>query len=101
MLLNYYSRFNGIYACIFFQPPPPPPPSELYMLLSATFDCSRIKNKINKTYNFNDPLSMFPCLCILPYFGKRKQVTKVTFHVQEQNVSVISTDINGISGCLT
>ena len=29
---------------------------------------------------------------ILPYFGKRKQVTKVTFLVKEQNVSVISTD---------
>ena len=38
--------------------------------------------------------------CILPYFGKRKQVTKVTFLVKEENVSVISTDINGIS-CLT
>ena len=36
----------------------------------------------------------------LPYFGKRKQVTKVTFLVKEQNVSVISTDVNGIS-CLT
>ena len=34
---------------------------------------------------------------ILPYFGKRKQVTKVTFLVKEQNVSVISTDVNGIS----
>ena len=34
---------------------------------------------------------------ILPYFGKRKQVTKVTFLVKEQNVSVIYTDVNGIS----
>ena len=34
----------------------------------------------------------------LPYFGKRKQVTKVTFG---QNVSVISIDTNGISWCLT
>ena len=34
---------------------------------------------------------------ILPYFSKRKQVTKVIFLVKEQNVSVISTDINGIS----
>ena len=31
---------------------------------------------------------------------KRKQVTKVTFLVKEQNVSVIYTDVNGISGCL-
>ena len=37
----------------------------------------------------------------LPYFGKRKQVTKVTFLVKEQNFYVISTDINGISWCLT
>ena len=37
----------------------------------------------------------------LPYFGKRKQVTKVTFLVKEQNVFVISTDVNGISWCLT
>ena len=29
---------------------------------------------------------------MLPYFGKRKQVTKVTFLVKEQNVSVISTE---------
>ena len=35
----------------------------------------------------------------LPYFGLRKQVTKVTFLVKEQNMSVISTDVNGIS-CL-
>ena len=33
----------------------------------------------------------------LSYFGKRKQVTKVKFLVKEQNVSVISTDVNGIS----
>ena len=31
----------------------------------------------------------------LSYFGKRKQVTKVTFLVKGQNVSVISIDING------
>ena len=37
----------------------------------------------------------------LPYSGKRKQVTKVTFLVKEQTVSVISTDVNGISWCLT
>ena len=37
----------------------------------------------------------------LPYSGKRKQVTKVKFLVKEQNVSVISTDVNGISWCLT
>ena len=33
----------------------------------------------------------------LTQFGKRKQVTKVTFLVKEQNVSVIYTDVNGIS----
>ena len=33
----------------------------------------------------------------LPYFGKRKQVTKVMFLVKEQNMSVISSDVNGIS----
>ena len=38
---------------------------------------------------------------MMPYFGKREQVTKVTFLVKEQNVSVISTDINKISWCLT
>ena len=38
---------------------------------------------------------------MLPYFGKRKQVTKVTFLVKEQNVSIITTDVNGISWCLT
>ena len=32
-----------------------------------------------------------------PYFGKRKQVTKVKFLVKEQNVSVISIDVTGIS----
>ena len=35
-----------------------------------------------------------PLYKMLSYFGKRKQVTKVkkvTFHVKEQNVSVIST----------
>ena len=37
-------------------------------------------------------------VCTSPYFGKRKQV-KIQV-VKEQNVSVISTDINGIS-CLT
>ena len=41
-------------------------------------------------------------ITILPYFGKRKQVTKVKFLVKDQNVSVISTDVNGISClCLT
>ena len=40
-------------------------------------------------------------LTMLPYFGKRKQVTKVKFLVKEPNVSVISTDVNGISWCLT
>ena len=42
---------------------------------------------------------MYPMtgVIILPYFGKRKQVTKVKFLVKEQNVSVIYTDVNGIS----
>ena len=31
------------------------------------------------------------------YFGKRKQVTKVTFLVKEQIVPVISTDVNGMN----
>ena len=35
---------------------------------------------------------------ILPYFGKRQQMTNVAFLVEEQNA--ISTDVNGIS-CLT
>ena len=39
--------------------------------------------------------------CILPYFGKRKQVTNVIFLVKEQNVSLISTDDNGILWYLT
>ena len=29
---------------------------------------------------------------VLPYIGRRKQVTKIKFLVKEQNVSVISTD---------
>ena len=37
------------------------------------------------------------CCIILPYSDKRKQVTKVTFPVKEQNVSVIYTDVNVIS----
>ena len=37
---------------------------------------------------------------MLPYFGKTKQVTEVAFLVKQQNVCVISTDVNGIS-CLT
>ena len=41
-----------------------------------------------------------PWNTILPYFGKRKQVTKVTFLVKEQNVSVICSNVNRIS-CLT
>ena len=45
-------------------------------------------------YNFWDILSKQKTIRILPYFGKRKQVTKVTFLVKEQNVSVISTDVN-------
>ena len=38
-----------------------------------------------------------PGSIILPYFGKRKQVTQMTFLAKEQNVSVISTDVNGIA----
>ena len=39
----------------------------------------------------------FNPLTTLPYFGKKTQVTKVIFLVKEQNVSAISTDVNGIS----
>ena len=35
----------------------------------------------------------------VPYFGKSKQVTKVTFLAKEQNVSGISTDVSEISRC--
>ena len=55
-----------------------------------------------KSVKINAP-RIFPLLqyvkeiSILPYFGKRKQVTKVTFLVKEQNVCVICTDVNGIS----
>ena len=31
---------------------------------------------------------------------QKEALTKVTFLVKEQNVSVIYTDVNGISGCL-
>ena len=34
-------------------------------------------------------------VCILPYFGSRKWVTKLTILVKEKNLSVISTDGNG------
>ena len=34
---------------------------------------------------------------MLTHFGKRKHVTKVIFLVKEQNVSLVSTDVNGIS----
>ena len=50
-----------------------------------------------KTTNFLNLLQT----TVLPYFGKRKQVTKLTFLVKEQNVSFTSTDVNGISWCLT
>ena len=40
-------------------------------------------------------------LCaILPYSDKRKQLLKMTFLVNEQNVSVMYIDINAISLCL-
>ena len=38
---------------------------------------------------------------ILPYFGKRKQVTKFKFLVKERNVSVISTEVNFMMSYLT
>ena len=38
---------------------------------------------------------------ILPYFGKRKQVTKAPILVKEQNVSVISTDVNDALPCIS
>ena len=48
----------------------------------------------------NSLISLSTCWRLVPsilsYFGKRKQVTKVTFLVKEQNVSVISTDGNWI-----
>ena len=47
------------------------------------------QNEVKRNVKYRAP--------VLPYFGKRKQVTKVTFLVKEQNVSVISTDIDGIS----
>ena len=34
---------------------------------------------------------------LLPYVGKRNQVTKVKFLVKEQSVFVIFTDVSGIS----
>ena len=58
-----------------------------------------IMNMTNGTaffYNNNNDSSNVKRV-ILPCFGKRKQVTKVTFLVKERNVSVISTDVNGIS----
>ena len=36
----------------------------------------------------------------LPYSDRRKQLLKMTFLVNEQNVSVMWTDINAISLCL-
>ena len=36
---------------------------------------------------------------ILPYNDKRKQLLKMKFLVNEQNVSVMYIDINAISGC--
>ena len=45
----------------------------------------------------NIRLSEVKMMTILPYFGKRKQVTKVKFLVEEPNMSVISTGVNGIS----
>ena len=41
--------------------------------------------------------TQFTLHTMLPFFGKKKQVTKVTFLVKEQSVSVIFTDVNGIS----
>ena len=69
--------------------------------------CPRyIHNFYQKLWNSEFFHSSFCCIelttePILPYFGKRKQVTKVKFLVKEQNVSVIYTDVNGISWCLT
>ena len=36
----------------------------------------------------------------MPYSDKRKQLLKMKFLVNEQNVSVMYTDINAISWCL-
>ena len=56
--------------------------------------------RVSKSMVDNDPMILTITKChqiILPYFGKRKQVTKVAFLVKEQNESVISTDVNRIS----
>ena len=47
--------------------------------------------------------SLFWQICyqiFLPYSDKRKQLTKMTFLVNEQNVSTIYTDINVVPWCL-
>ena len=70
--------------------------------INAIFEKSkaRLSWRDTKCILMNDTLlTTYPG--ILPYFGKRKQVTKVKFLVKEQNVFVISTDVNGISWCLT
>ena len=38
--------------------------------------------------------------CTLPYFGKRKQVTELTFLVKVLNVSVIYIAVNAVSSLL-
>ena len=48
-------------------------------------------------FSMTDDKKLVQLHFVTDYFGKRKQVTKVTFLVKEQNVSVIPTDVNGIS----
>ena len=65
-------------------------------------DCKTLKKKNRiKWYcpTVKLPIPTWKYMTILPFFDKRKQVTKVPFLVKEQNVSVISTDVNGISWC--
>ena len=45
-------------------------------------------------------IKFFAFCTILLYSDKRKQLLKVTFFVNEQNVSVMYVDFNAISLCL-
>ena len=59
--------------------------------------CCSCKYSAFLFFSFFIDVNTFTSESVLPYLGKMKQLTKVTFHVKEQNVSVISTDIDGIS----
>ena len=56
----------------------------------------RLKSKLSHPWGYEDLYATRGCT-ILPYFGNRKQVIEVKFLVNEQNVSVISIDVKGIS----